>query len=87
MGLLLLAIVCGVLGALVRNTKGEPVVGFFAGLFLGPLGVILAAAWPADARGPAGTKQCPDCAEWVKVDANVCKHCGYRGARAPVDPV
>jgi hypothetical protein len=24
------------------------------------------------------TKKCPDCAETVLADANVCKHCGYR---------
>ena len=23
-------------------------------------------------------KKCPDCAEVVLVDANVCRHCGYR---------
>lgn len=26
------------------------------------------------------TKKCPDCAETVLADANVCKHCGYRFA-------
>jgi hypothetical protein len=31
--------------------------------------------------GPAQvTKQCPDCAETVLAEANVCKHCGYRFA-------
>jgi hypothetical protein len=28
----------------------------------------------------AKTKKCPDCAETVLLDANVCKHCGYRFA-------
>jgi hypothetical protein len=28
----------------------------------------------------AKTKKCPDCAEAVLADANVCKHCGYRFA-------
>jgi hypothetical protein len=28
----------------------------------------------------AKTKKCPDCAEIVLADANVCKHCGYRFA-------
>ena len=28
----------------------------------------------------ARTKKCPDCAETVLADANVCKHCGYRFA-------
>ena len=30
--------------------------------------------------GQAKTKKCPDCAETVLADANVCKHCGYRFA-------
>jgi Uncharacterised protein family UPF0547 len=29
-------------------------------------------------RRARGSKLCPDCAEEVKVAANVCKHCGYR---------
>jgi len=28
----------------------------------------------------AKTKKCPECAETVLADANVCKHCGYRFA-------
>ena len=28
----------------------------------------------------AKTKKCPDCAETVLADSNVCKHCGYRFA-------
>ena len=31
-------------------------------------------------RRQAKTKKCPDCAETVLADANVCKHCGYRFA-------
>jgi len=25
-----------------------------------------------------GQKKCPDCAEFVRMEARVCKHCGYR---------
>jgi hypothetical protein len=43
-----------------------------------------------DASGPPApakvatnaTNKCPDCAEAVLADANVCKHCGYRFALA-----
>ena len=31
---------------------------------------------------PDMTKACPDCAESVLAEANVCKHCGYRFAAA-----
>ncbi|MDP7724764.1 DUF2510 domain-containing protein [Mycobacterium sp. TY814] len=30
----------------------------------------------------ARTKKCPDCAETILAEAKVCKHCGYRYARA-----
>jgi ribosomal protein L37AE/L43A len=36
----------------------------------------LVAAWGAEKT----TKKCPDCAETILADANVCKHCGYRFA-------
>jgi hypothetical protein len=26
----------------------------------------------------ASRKQCPDCCEWVKAEARVCRYCGYR---------
>ena len=28
-------------------------------------------------------KKCPDCAEFVRMEARVCKHCGYRFDAAP----
>jgi hypothetical protein len=31
------------------------------------------------------TKQCPDCAETILAEANVCKHCGYRFAPTTSD--
>jgi Uncharacterised protein family UPF0547 len=36
----------------------------------------------APAVAKAATKKCPDCAESILADANVCKHCGYRFAPA-----
>jgi hypothetical protein len=33
---------------------------------------------------PETGKKCPDCAEMVKVDARVCRFCGYRFDQAPV---
>jgi hypothetical protein len=42
---------------------------------------------PLVAAGEAAktTKKCPDCAETILADANVCKHCGYRFAASTPD--
>lgn len=34
--------------------------------------------WLPRLSGDAGKRKCPDCAELVQRDANVCRFCGYR---------
>jgi hypothetical protein len=46
--------------------------GFWLGLLLGWLGVLIVLLYPY--QGP--TQKCPYCAERVKLEARVCKHCG-----------
>lgn len=58
----------------------------FVGVGIAFVGALLlrgAALQPA-----SGTAKCPDCAETIRPDAKVCKHCGYRFAdveNAPAD--
>jgi zinc-ribbon domain len=63
----------------VPATPGSPGVGLYVGI----VGAVVAAAGLVAMRriaadGLAETKRCPDCAEIVLAQANVCKHCGHR---------
>jgi hypothetical protein len=44
-----------------------------------------APAFWVDRRADQDSKRCPDCAEFVRAEARVCKHCGYRFAPAPLN--
>lgn len=65
--------------------KGHSVVGyFFLAFFLSPLiGLIVVAILDTDSKSIESeqlqhrqAKRCPHCAEIIKMDARVCKHCG-----------
>lgn len=53
-----------------------------AGAALAALGGRVMRQAPSGSTPPVQNKACPDCAETVLADANVCKHCGYRFAPA-----
>ncbi|MBN8843282.1 MAG: hypothetical protein J0H88_08535 [Sphingomonadales bacterium] len=85
--LLVVWLICGLIAAGVASSNGgSGLLGFFAGLFLGPVGVIIAMF----IRGPsqkiahqvaAGQlKRCPRCAEGVQSAAQVCRYCGHEFA-------
>ncbi|MGA1804449.1 zinc ribbon domain-containing protein [Rhizobium sp. HT1-10] len=84
-------LICGVVTAIIAGSKDRNWVGWLLiGLVLGIFGVILIACMPSlspqlvavsSAHQQAehrASKTCPECAETVLMEANVCKHCGFR---------
>lgn len=74
--ILIFWICCGIAAAMVASSKGRDTGGWFVlGLLLGPFGLIFALI--VSKEGPAqDERKCPFCAEYVKREAVVCKHCG-----------
>lgn len=81
----------GFVGALIYRNRGKKEgSGFLLGFLLGPLGVIIALASKQDSKEivqmekkieeerliSGELKKCPFCAELIKTEAKVCKHCG-----------
>ena len=82
-------LICGGVAAMIASSKGgSGVLGFVAGLLLGPLGIVAACFMGNEKQAEANriasgdNKKCPRCAELVKVDALVCKHCGNEFAQS-----
>lgn len=66
---------------MVSSSKGNSGCGGFAlGVLFGPIGILIAFFSSDDdnvkKEKTGDTKKCPACAESVKQDAIVCKHCG-----------
>jgi len=67
----------------LTDSEGRAGAGWGLGFLLGPLGLIIVLLLPANAEKveaeavASGTmRKCPFCAEMVKAEAIVCKHCG-----------
>lgn len=74
--MLLIWPVLGILiGIYAAQKKGFSVVaGAIGGLLLGPLAFLM--FFVSGVTRATETKKCPHCAEFVKFEAMVCKHCG-----------
>ena len=79
------AIIGAFVGALVGERKGRRGEGAALGAILGPLGWLLIALGPdyKAERERTESRKCPFCAELVKREAKVCKHCGRDLAPEP----
>ena len=62
--------ICGLVAAAIYQRKGRSgVAGFLGGVFLGPIGILLALA------SGSNLPKCPYCAERIQPEAKVCPHC------------
>jgi hypothetical protein len=62
------------IGAAAAQKKGFSMVGgVIGGLLLGPLAFLMFLV--SGVSSSDQNKKCPHCAEWVKAEATICKHC------------
>lgn len=70
------ALIGALIGLAAAQKKGFSIAGgIIGGILLGPLAFLMffiSGVSSADAN----RRKCPSCAEWVKGEAKVCKHCG-----------
>lgn len=81
MTFLIIWIAFGIIGSMIADKKGNSgVAGFLLGILLGPIGLLIAFFTSDNPHGKerklGNTRKCPYCAEYVKPEAKVCKHCG-----------
>lgn len=69
------ALIGALIGVVASQKKGFSLAGgILGGLLLGPLAVLMFFISGISAAD-SNRKKCPHCAEWIKGEAVVCKHC------------
>ena len=87
---LIVSLIMGFVASSIYSSKGRnPVSGFIAGFLFGPLGIMFALFLSLDGDAlihqrikQGELKLCPYCAEPIRAQAVICKHCNsdVRGA-------
>lgn len=83
LGLAFLWFLFGAVALVIANSKERSGCGWFlVGCLLGPFGLVVAAlpSLKRDPNAPTARThvKCPDCAELIRIEARVCKHCGCK---------
>lgn len=77
------AIAGALIGYVAADKRGfSPVGGVLGGLLLGPVAFLMFFISGISSADSAN-KKCPYCAEWIKAEATVCKHCRQPVAAPP----
>ena len=73
----ILAVIANLIAKMAERKGRSWIVFFVFSLFFPLIALIVAAVISTDpATATVGTKKCPKCAEYVKAEATLCKHCG-----------
>ena len=71
------------IGYAAAQRKGFSTVGgLLGGAFLGPFALLMFLV-SGVTKEDANRKKCPHCAEWIKGEATICKHCHQPLATTP----
>lgn len=77
---LLFAIIGAMIGLAAASRNGfNPGIAALGGVLLGPFALLMLASKSTTRR------QCPTCAEWVRVEASVCRYCQRELPPLPVE--